>query len=158
MWRMVSALVTAALLFTTGAHASPSVPALRKVDVERILGGMSTEEKVGQLMIVGFGGTSIDQTIKHWVHDRRVGGVALFSRNIVDLEQTARFTRALTDLSDDYVPIFIALDQEGGNVVRVRDGAMLLPGNMALGATRSPRSPMSPANPWPSTCAIWAST
>jgi beta-N-acetylhexosaminidase len=120
------------------AQATPSAPALRKVDVDHILATMSTEEKVGQLMIVGFGGTSVDATIKHWVRDRRVGGVALFSRNIVDLEQTARFTRALAELTDDYVPIFIALDQEGGNVVRVKDGAMLLPGNMALGATRSP--------------------
>ncbi|MFY0573155.1 glycoside hydrolase family 3 protein [Cystobacter fuscus] len=32
---------------------------------------------------------------------------------------------------------FLALDQEGGNVVRVKDDVVVLPGNMALGATRS---------------------
>lgn len=75
--------------------------------------------------------------VTRWIAERRVGGVALFSRNIVDLAQTVRLTRQLHRLAGD-VPLFVALDQEGGNVVRVRDGATLLPGNMALGATRDP--------------------
>lgn len=110
----------------------------RGVDIERLLASMSIEDKVGQLLMIGFGGTRSNRHIARWVRDRRVGGVALFSRNIVDLEQTARFTRELHELAGGGIPIFIALDQEGGNVVRVKDGAMLLPGNMALGATRSP--------------------
>ncbi len=107
-------------------------------DIERIIKSMSDEEKVGQLLVVGFGGTHVTSHIAHWVKDRHVGGVALFSRNIIDLEQTARFTRELHALTENKIPIFLALDQEGGNVVRVKDGAVVLPGNMALGATRSP--------------------
>jgi beta-N-acetylhexosaminidase len=38
----------------------------------------------------------------------------------------------------DAVPPFIAVDQEGGNVVRVSDGNLVLPGNMVLGAARQP--------------------
>lgn len=108
------------------------------VNVDKVMAQMSLEEKVGQLLMVGFGGTEVNGQIAHWVRDRRVGGVALFSRNIVDLPQTAKFTRDLLALSDHGIPIFLALDQEGGNVVRVKDGATLLPGNMALGATREP--------------------
>ncbi|HSI05294.1 MAG TPA: glycoside hydrolase family 3 N-terminal domain-containing protein, partial [Myxococcota bacterium] len=107
------------------------------VDVERIIKSMSVEEKVGQLLFVGFGGTEVNPHIEFWVKQRHVGGVALFSRNIVDLKQTASFTRGIHALTDGKVPLFVALDQEGGNVVRVKDGAMTLPGNMALGATRS---------------------
>lgn len=107
------------------------------VDIERIIRSMSVEEKVGQLLFVGFGGTEVNPHIEFWVKQRHVGGVALFSRNIVDLKQTASFTRGIHALTDGKIPLFVALDQEGGNVVRVKDGAMTLPGNMALGATRS---------------------
>jgi beta-N-acetylhexosaminidase len=105
-------------------------------DIDKILDSMTLEEKVGQLLIVGFGGTSVTRHSRRWLTDRRVGGVALFSRNIKGFEQTARFARELHGLTKGHIPIFLALDQEGGNVIRVREGAMLLPGNMALGATR----------------------
>ncbi len=107
------------------------------VDIERMVGTMTLEEKVGQLIMIGFGGTRVNSQIRKWLVSRKAGGVALFSRNIIDFEQTARFTRELHALVAGGVPIFLALDQEGGNVVRVKDGAMVLPGNMALGATRS---------------------
>ena len=108
------------------------------INIEELLTGMSLTEKVGQLMIVGFGGTKVDSHISKWIRDRKVGGVILFARNIVDLEQIARFTRELHELTRDGIPLFLGLDQEGGNVIRLKDGAMLLPGNMALGASRSP--------------------
>ncbi|MBM7119017.1 beta-N-acetylhexosaminidase [Archangium primigenium] len=98
---------------------------------------MSLEDKVGQVMMVGFGGTEVDDTMAHLVRERRVGGVCLFKRNIADGEQVARLNAGLRALSAGGVPPFLTLDQEGGSVVRVRDGVVVLPGNMALGATRS---------------------
>lgn len=136
-WRLTLAAV-ALVLVARAAPAAELPQRGAKVDVERILRSMSIEEKVGQLLFIGFGGTEANEHIRFWLQDRKVGGVALFSRNIVDLEQTARFTRQLHGLVDGRTPIFLSLDQEGGNVIRVKDGAMLLPGNMALGATRSP--------------------
>src|SRR5690606_38358556 len=107
------------------------------VDIDQILANTSVEEKVGQLMMIGFGGTKVNPQIRHWLTERKVGGVALFSRNIEDLEQTSSFTREMEAAVGDGVPLFIALEQEGGNVVRVKEGATVLPGNMAMGATRS---------------------
>lgn len=133
---VIAAIAASAISSSASAFDLPR--AGEQVDVEKILRSMTVEEKVGQLLMIGFGGTTVTPHSRHWLKDRRVGGVALFSRNIVDLEQTARFTRELQAQTEGHIPIFIALDQEGGNVVRVKDGAMLLPGNMALGATRSP--------------------
>lgn len=125
-------------LFVAAPALAVKVPAPGEpVDVEAILDSMSTEEKVGQLLMIGFGGTEVSSHIEHWVRTRGAGGIALFSRNIVDFEQTARFSRQLHALTDGQLPVFLSLDQEGGNVVRVKDGALILPGNMALGATRS---------------------
>ena len=87
--------------------------------------------------MIGFGGTAVNDEIRLWLRERKVGGAVLFSRNIVDLAQTAQLTRGIAELNTG-IPAFIALDQEGGNVVRVKDGATVLPGNMTLGATRSP--------------------
>ncbi|MCY1074592.1 beta-N-acetylhexosaminidase [Archangium lansingense] len=105
--------------------------------VERLMVGLSLEDKVGQLMMVGFGGTEVTESVEALVRGRRVGGVCLFKRNIANGEQVARLNDGLRRLLADGIPPFLALDQEGGNVVRVRDGVVVLPGNMALGATRS---------------------
>jgi len=102
-----------------------------------VLGRMTFEQKVGQLMMVGFGGTAVNDDISALVRGRQVGGICLFKRNIVSVEQVARLNDGLRVLLADTIPPFIAVDQEGGNVVRIADGAVVLPGNMALGATGS---------------------
>lgn len=96
---------------------------------------MTLEEKVGQLMMVGFAGQAVDAAVVELIGGRRVGGVCLFGRNIESAPQTARLNDELRALASGGVPPFIAVDQEGGNVVRVDDGNLVLPGNMLLGAT-----------------------
>ncbi len=98
---------------------------------------MTVEQKVGQLMIVGFSGPSVDDEARQLIRGFEVGGVCLFKRNIVGTEQVARLNDELRGLLGGAVPPFIAVDQEGGNVVRISRGAVVLPGNMALGATRA---------------------
>lgn len=136
--RRFSFLAVVLTLGVAAPAAAVDVPTRSgRVDVDKIIASMTLEEKVAQLLIIGFGGTETTPHIEQWVRDRGVGGVALFSRNIVNFEQTARFTRQLHGLTKGKIPLFVSLDQEGGNVVRVKDGALILPGNMALGATRS---------------------
>lgn len=113
------------------------LPATPGVDVEVLLQRLTLEQKVGQLMMVGFGGTEVDASVEALVRGRQVGGVCLFKRNIHDAQQVARLNDGLRALLDGGVPPFLTMDQEGGNVVRLHDGAVVLPGNMALGATRS---------------------
>ncbi|WP_239470067.1 glycoside hydrolase family 3 protein [Archangium violaceum] len=124
------------------ADPSPTPPAsgdpVLEARVEDLLARLSLEDKVGQLMMVGFAGTEVDESVEALVRGRRVGGVCLFKRNIVTGEQVARLNDGLRRLLADAIPPFLALDQEGGNVVRVNDDVVVLPGNMALGATRSP--------------------
>jgi beta-N-acetylhexosaminidase len=106
-------------------------------DVEALLKGMTLEAKVGQMMMVGFSGHVVDAAVVALVQGKQVGGVCMFKRNIADAEQIARLNDGVRALMADAVPPFIAVDQEGGNVVRISEGMLLLPGNMALGATRT---------------------
>ena len=101
---------------------------------------MTIEEKVGQLIMVGFDGTQANEAIETHIRERFVGGVVLFSRNIESPQQTAELTNQLQRLARTtarQIPLFIGIDQEGGWVIRLEGGATVLPGNMALGATDS---------------------
>jgi beta-N-acetylhexosaminidase len=106
--------------------------------VDALLARMTVEDKVGQLMMVGFAGKAVDESITQLVRGYRVGGVCVFGRNIQSAAQIGKLNDEVRALLADAVPPFIAVDQEGGNVVRISDGNLVLPGNMVLGAARSP--------------------
>ena len=109
-------------------------------EMHQLIARMSLEQKVGQLIVVGFEGTRIDAEIESNIKQRFIGGVTLFARNIESPRQVAKLTANLQKLTQETecrIPLFIATDQEGGWVARLKTGATVLPGNMALGATRS---------------------
>ena len=109
-------------------------------EIDTMIAEMTIEEKVGQLIMVGFEGTQPNETIETHIRERFVGGVVLFSRNIETPQQTAELTnqlQRLAEMTTRQIPLFIGIDQEGGWVIRLREGATVLPGNMALGATDS---------------------
>jgi beta-N-acetylhexosaminidase len=98
------------------------------------LARMTLEQKVGQVFMLGFEGTSLNDKNRTLIQGLHLGGVTLFARNIDNGPQLARLDAELQTIADP-VPLFISVDQEGGLVVRVMDGATIFPGNMAVGAT-----------------------
>lgn len=99
---------------------------------------MPVDEKLAQLLFVGFEGTRVNSDLRHLVADQHVGGVVLYSQNIELPEQVAALNHDIRVLGAGGIEPFIAIDQEGGSVQRLRTGVPQLPGAMALGATRSP--------------------
>ncbi len=119
------------------AKAPPPAPVAPAASKEaELLARMSLEEKIGQVMMVGFSGMAVDQSIAELLQRGHVGGICLFKRNIESAEQVAKLNDDVRGLFEGHVPPFIAVDQEGGNVVRLSDRNIVLPGNMVLGATR----------------------
>lgn len=118
----------------------PQTAALTNPEIDTMIAEMTIEEKIGQLIMVGFDGTQANETIETHIRERFVGGIVLFSRNIQSPKQTAELTNQLQRLAESTahrIPLFIGIDQEGGWVIRLKEGATVLPGNMALGATGS---------------------
>ena len=85
--------------------------------------------KIGQMLMIGFRGERVDSApeIADDIKQRRIGGVVLFDydvpahsplRNISSQKQLSSLTLALQKLSD--TPLFIAIDQEGGKVNRLK--------------------------------------
>jgi len=96
----------------------------------------SLEEKVGQMLVVGFQGRVPPRHILDWLREGRIGGVILFARNIHTPRQVTELTGALHRAAKR--PILVAIDQEGGVVARLRGGFTESPGAMALGAADDP--------------------
>ena len=101
---------------------------------------MTVEEQIGQLLMVGFLGTTPSQEVIDMIQRYHVGGIILFSRNIQNPFQVFELTQNLQAIAREAghrQPLLIAIDQENGNVRRLGQDATIFPGNMALGATGS---------------------
>jgi len=107
------------------------------------LATMTTAEKIGQLVLAGLPGPTLDADTAALFRERHLGGVILFARNIVDAAQTRTLTNAIqaaTALRPTGWPALIGADQEGGRVLRTAalPEAIRWPAAMALGATDDP--------------------
>lgn len=139
--RIHYALSIIALVIFCSTICAPAF-ALTDAEIEATLHRMSVDEKVGQLLLVGMGGKRVSQVAKAHITKRFAGGIILFGRNITDAQQVASLTNELQQVAQqtpNAIPLFIAMDQEGGIVARLKKGVSVFPGNLALGATRSER-------------------
>lgn len=86
--------------------------------------------KIGQMLFIGFNGLEIDEDhhIYHDIKNLNIGGVILYEfdvpswsrpRNISSPEQVSQLVDSLQNISSD--KLFIAIDQEGGRVNRLRE-------------------------------------
>ncbi|MGI6093553.1 MAG: beta-N-acetylhexosaminidase [Veillonellaceae bacterium] len=141
MHKSLKAIVITAIIIFHGLAASVLVQAQPSGgdEVKRILSKMTVEEKVGQIMLGFFEGASLSPELKARIVNNNLGGVILYSSagNIESNEQVARLVEDIqkTAVASNKNPLFISIDQEGGRVARLTDGATVFPGNMALGAT-----------------------
>ncbi len=109
--------------------------------VEKLLKKMTLEEKVAQVIIAYFSGPELTADLAKELQELPLGGIILYSTtgNIENPAQVAALTERIqkSALDSGRLPLFIAVDQEGGPVARLTEGLTLFPGNMALGATDS---------------------
>ena len=100
---------------------------------------MTLEQKVGQLMLVGFDGTSVSPEFRAVLQELHIGGVIFYDRNVTSPQQVAQLNADLqTAVRANGDPaLFTTIDQEGGVVARLREdkGFTEFPGQMAVAAT-----------------------
>ena len=112
--------------------------------VDEMMEGMSTTEKVGQLVMIGVHGTEMDEDIRTQLRQFHFGGVILFDRNIKSTEQVQAFVQSLQDTAQgegrEPAPLFIGIDEEGGQVVRARSVIAPPPSQHEVGLVGKPES------------------
>jgi beta-N-acetylhexosaminidase len=117
--RSLYIVVFAILIVSSRSFSADFVPTDADMDV-----------KIGQMIMVGFRGLSVNDqsSIMEDITKRKIGGVILFDydvpsrspiRNIASPDQVRTLVEALQGGSS--IPLFIAIDQEGGKVNRLKE-------------------------------------
>ncbi len=99
------------------------------------------EVKVGQMLFVGIPGTDYDETASRLVEECHVGGVIHFDRNLISSGQVQDLNNKLqvgAKSKGQGIPLFIAVDQEGGQVARMRQSLVVAPSAASLGEVGEP--------------------
>lgn len=91
----------------------------------RYIDGMTWEEKLGQLCMFGFSGTSrISEEFAEMMRAYHIGCVILYGQNIKrdnsdgGFSQCRKLTDSIRGASDSEIPLLISTDVEGGSVTR----------------------------------------
>lgn len=104
---------------------------------------LDVKKKIGQMMVIGFDGKTVPDSVKELIQEYHIGSIILFGRNIGTPEEVLTLTRDLQAEAKKagYThPLLICIDQENGVVRRLGEGATMFPGGMTLGATDQPEN------------------
>lgn len=97
--------------------------------VDKLVANMSDADKVGQLLMIGIHGTTLNDDAKFMLNEYRVGGIILFDRNMESKDQVKTLITDInkTSKSAGLTPLFLGIDQEGGAVARMDDKLIKVP-------------------------------
>ena len=111
--------------------------------VDQLTGGLTIEQKIGQLFMAGLPATHLDEKTVQRLHRLHIGSFILFKHNTPDARITAGLTRAVQQeaaRTSSGLPVLFSIDQEMGQVVRLKEGVTLFPANYGLGALNHPQT------------------
>lgn len=100
---------------------------------------MTLEEKVGQLLLIGFDDTRLTPELSQVIQELHIGGIVFYERNVASpraVVEIAAGVQAIASQNGD-PGLFVTIDQEGGIVARLKEdkGFTEFPGQMAVAAT-----------------------
>lgn len=154
-WRMALGALLGAGLVAVGlcAGCSPAMPAAEKPAqasepqtleerADAIVAAMTTNEKIGQMVMIGIHGTELDEDSKTMLRQFHIGGIVYFDRNIKSQDQIKALSEQLQAYAQgeaqQKVPLFLAIDEEGGTVSRGRGVIPAPPSEADIGASGQP--------------------
>lgn len=148
---LVVALLCGGMSFAeTGAAVDSRVKS-----IEEIVSDMSLRDKLAQMMffcprtwkedaasdVPAENIRVLNDYTRQYIADHRFGGILLFGENCGDAEQLLRLVSDMqqANLEGGGLPMLMAVDQEGGNVIRLGFGTSGT-GNMTIAATGKPEN------------------
>lgn len=115
---------------------------------QQVFNTLSDAQRVGQLLMVGASSTSVSGTTLTAIRKYDVGSVILNGNSYLSVSQERAITAALQAAAPARPKLFIATDQEGGRVQRLRGpGFSILPSAVVQG-TWSPWWLQTKATKW----------
>ena len=108
--------------------------------VEKNLESMTLEEKIGQMIMIGVNGTALNDEIISSLNKFHFGGVIFFDRNLENVAQAKKFANDIESAANQKVPMFFALDEEGGRVARGKNFLEVAPSQESIGLEGDPEA------------------
>lgn len=150
MWAFfIRLILSTALLGSIGITLQPppkaesggSLQSSPEAQVEAILRRMTPEQKVGQMFMITVYSPFLLDTNAQFIRDYAPGAVALFKSNL-DYQPAHQVTFLINSIQEvamesSGVPMLVAVDQEGGRVIRLINGFTLLPPPLFIGAAHN---------------------
>lgn len=95
---------------------------------------MSRAAKIGQLVMAGVDGYQIDDNARQLIDKYQVGGYILLKQNIKNAGQMLALINSLKKAnSGNNIPLFLAIDEEGGRISRLPAEFKKIPTNKRIG-------------------------
>src|SRR5581483_10103035 len=126
---------------TTIAHPTTATPTpLSDEDLAaRMVQAMTLDEKLGQMVIVEFYGSTLTSDLQQMIQGNHVSGVLIENKNgnAQDRNQLIALNKAMQGQA--HVPLFISTDYEGGVVNELRRITGERPSEAEIGASSDPQ-------------------
>lgn len=121
-------------------HAT-SLPALLQQRAELayvngLISHMSLDDEIGQMIMIGFAQTEMDDSLAYEIQHYHVGSAIIYAFNIKSSDQLKALISGMQ--ADSSIPLLVATDQEGGSVNRMSTIEGPLSSAAAMGATNNP--------------------
>jgi beta-N-acetylhexosaminidase len=144
----VSVSVSGGSLRPTVSAPTQSAPPASSSALERVFASMSEAQRVGQLLMVDCPSTGVSSATSAAITQNHVGSVILDGTTTAGVEAVRRITDQLRGLAPRATGLFIATDQEGGEVQRLQGpGFSTIPSAVQQGQL-TPVSLVSDAHTW----------
>ena len=122
------------------ASATPLVMSLRQQAemqyVNNMIAHMSLDEELGQMVMIGFSETQMDDALAYQIQQLHVGSAIIYAFNIQTGPQVKQLISGMQ--ADAQIPLLVATDQEGGAVNRLQSVIGLTPSAGMVGASNNP--------------------
>ncbi|MBI1802119.1 MAG: hypothetical protein HYR71_10890, partial [Chloroflexi bacterium] len=101
----------------------PQVTPASRSRVDDLMARMTLEQKVGQVMMIGFDGTALPTDLREMIEQYFIGGVILYERNVESPRALAQLDADMQNAAQQngQPGLFISIDQEGGIVARLKE-------------------------------------
>ncbi|MBP1934953.1 beta-N-acetylhexosaminidase [Ammoniphilus resinae] len=106
--------------------------------ISEVISKLSLEDKIGQMILAGVSGTTMDANAKQLIGQFHVGGIIFYKYNFETPAQVIQLVNQLKSGNSSSLPLLLGVDQEGGRVTRLPGGLVNFPPNKQIGQLNNP--------------------
>ena len=106
--------------------------------VEELISNMTLSQKIGQIMLIGFQRNTLSSKDIDHLNKLNPGGIVFYARNFLNASDIPYLISKIKSIPKNHnLPLFFAIDQEGGVVHRIEGEYYKPPSALVIGAINS---------------------